>query len=283
MQEAPLTVGIVGLGLIGGSLAKAYKAAGWKVYGVDANPSVTSFAELEGVLDGPLSQERYAGCALIHVALPPRAAESWMRENAPQIPPQVLLMDDCGTKREVTKLGFALAERFGFTYAGGHPMAGTHRSGYKYATATMFRGASMIIVPPRFDDPQLIERIKSLLAPLGLRKVAVTTADEHDRMIAFTSQLAHVVSNAYIKSPCAQVHKGFSAGSFRDLTRVAWLNEKMWSELFLENRDCLLGELDSLIARLQAYSEALRSGDEPSLEALLREGRIAKEQSEKEN
>lgn len=273
-------VGVVGLGLIGGSLVKAYKAADCTVYGYDLTDSVTRFAELDGVLDGELTDERLAQCDIIHLAVPPRAACEWMKAHAAKIDAHTLLMDDCGTKRVVTACGFALAAQYGYCYVGAHPMAGTHLSGYKNARADMFQGAPMVIVPPRFDDPDLYERIKALLAPMGLGQLVFSTAEDHDRMIAFTSQLAHVVSNAYVKSPRALVHRGFSAGSFRDLTRVAWLNERMWTELFLENGDFLADEIDTLVAHLQEYAAAIRAGDAATLERILREGRIAKEKTE---
>ena len=171
-----------------------------------------------------------------------------------------------------------MAEEFGFTYVGGHPMAGTQYSGLKYAKATMFDGAPMVIVPPMYDDIAFLDRIKQMLAPLGFRSISVTTAREHDAMIAFTSQMCHVVSNAYIKSPTARRHKGFSAGSYRDLTRVAWLNPSMWSELIMENRENMLFELDTLIENLQKYRSAIEAGDEPALCALLDEGKKRKEE-----
>ena len=274
-------VGIVGLGLIGGSLAKAYKDAGWRVYGYDLVESVTCFGELDGTLDGELRAEHLANCDLVHLAVTPDAACEWLRENASRISAATLVMDDCGTKRKVCETGFALAREHGFVYVGAHPMAGTHQWGYKNSRGNLFQGAPMVIVPPRFDDPDLYERIKRLLAPLGLGHLVFAGAEEHDRMIAFTSQLAHVVSNAYVKSPRAQQHRGFSAGSFRDLTRVAWLNERMWAELFLENGDFLVDEIDTLIANLQEYATAIRDHDGARLEEILREGRIAKEKTEK--
>ena len=137
----------------------------------------------------------------------------------------------------------------------------------------------MVIVPPVFDDIALLDRVKTLLAPMGLGKIAVTNADDHDKMIAYTSQLAHIVSNAYVKSPSSASHKGFSAGSFKDLTRVAWLNEVMWTELFLENADHLITELSFLIDRLEEYKVSLEEGNAERLCALLRDGRIAKERS----
>ena len=274
-------VGVVGLGLIGGSLAKTYKEAGWTVYGFDLNESVSRFAELEGTLDAVLDSKNIKKCDLIHIAVTPQAACDWLEEHGKEIAGTTMVIDDCGTKRKVVECGMKVAAQYGFTYAGGHPMAGTHLSGYKNSRATMFQNASMIIVPPTHDDIQLLDRIKSLLAPMQLKRVVFTSAQDHDSMIAFTSQLAHVVSNAYIKSPSAQQHKGYSAGSFRDLTRVAWLNENMWTELFLENKDNLLREIHTLINNLTQYASAMEADDAATLCALLRDGRIAKELSDK--
>ena len=187
-------------------------------------------------------------------------------------------MDTCGTKRQVCETCFTLAEEYGFTFVGGHPMAGTQFSGFKHSRATLFKGASMIIVPPRYDDMAFFARIKELLAPCGFGRVTVTDGARHDEMIAFTSQMAHVVSNAYIKSPTARAHKGFSAGSYKDLTRVAWLNEQMWTELFLENRDNLIRELDGFLDSVRAYRDAMAAGDANALRELLAEGRKIKEE-----
>ena len=182
-------------------------------------------------------------------------------------------MIDClGNKQSVCRLGFSLAEKYGFTYVGGHPMAGTHNSGYKYSRANLFKNAPMVLVPPRYDDIAFLERIKELLAPCGFGRLSVTTAAEHDRMIGFTSQMAHIVSNAYIKSPTAGSHKGFSAGSYKDLTRVAWLNPRMWAELFMDNRENVLQELDWLIGFLDEYRQAILDDDEERLIRLLDEG-----------
>ena len=269
------------MGLIGGSLAKTYHEAGWTVYGFDLNESVSRFAELEGTLDAVLDSKNIKKCDLIHIAVTPDAACRWLEQHGPEIAKTAMVIDDCGTKRKVVECGMRVAAQYGFTYAGGHPMAGTHLSGYKNSRATMFQNASMIIVPPTHDDIQLLDRIKSLLEPMQLKRVVFTSAQDHDSMIAFTSQLAHVVSNAYIKSPSAQQHKGYSAGSFRDLTRVAWLNENMWTELFLENKDNLLREIRTLINNLTQYADAMEADDAATLCTLLRDGRIAKELSDK--
>jgi len=274
-----MTVGIVGLGLIGGSLVKAYKAAGHRILVYNRTVSVSDYVILSGAADGKLTRESVGECELIHLSLYPEASCLWLEENAPLVSKNCLVIDDCGTKRVICERLFPLAKKYGFTFVGGHPMAGTHFSGYKHSRATMFNGAPMVIVPPVFDDIALLDRVKTLLAPMGLGKIAVTNADDHDKMIAYTSQLAHIVSNAYVKSPSSAFHKGFSAGSFKDLTRVAWLNEVMWTELFLENADHLITELSFLIDRLEEYKVSLEEGDAERLCALLRDGRIAKERS----
>lgn len=271
-------VGIVGLGLIGGSLAKAYKEAGHTVYGFDTDQSIANYAQLSGVIDAALDEQTISCCNIIHIATYPDAAVDYMTAHASQFPDGCIVMDDCGTKRKVCQAGFELAAKHHYTYVGAHPMAGTKFSGFKYSRATMFAGAPMIIVPPTFDDINLYDRLKQLLEPLQLKNLVFTTADDHDQMIAFTSQLAHVVSNAYVKSPAAQRQKGYSAGSFRDMTRVAWLNEQMWTELFLENKDNLINEITTIIDNLTQYRDAMQADDADKLCDLLREGRIAKEQ-----
>ncbi len=271
-------VGVVGLGLIGGSFAKAYHAAGWEVLALNRTRSIMDFAMLAGEVDGELTRENAGTCDLVLVTVYPEAAIRFVREFAPFFGTKPLVMDCCGTKRVVCEACFPLAEEYGFTYVGGHPMAGTQYSGYKYARATLYRNAPMVIVPPNFDDIFLLERVKELLLPAGFGKFSVTTAAKHDEMIAFTSQLAHVVSNAYVKSPTSRIHHGFSAGSYRDLTRVAWLNAPMWAELFLENRDYLQAEISGIIGHLEAYREALETEDRERLTALLDEGKRIKEE-----
>ena len=275
-----MKIGVVGLGLIGGSAAKSYKAAGHIVYGYDTDSAILGYAKLSGVIDDVLFPERYKDCDLIILAATPKAMVEYLAENVSKIPASLLVIDFCGVKEEICRVGFEAAARYGFTFVGGHPMAGSQYSGFKHSRATLFKGASMIIVPPVYDDMALLERVKESLQPLEFKKFVVTTAAHHDAMIAYTSQLCHVVSNAFVKSPSAQNHQGYSAGSFRDLTRVARLNENMWTELFLDNKKPLLDELDRIINSLQQYREAIDKDDAPALCSLLREGRIAKEQSE---
>ena len=273
-----MTVGIVGLGLIGGSFAKAYHEAGEQVLGFDTDETVLSFAQVADVVQGPLDDTSLPSCDLILLCVRPQAAIAYLQNTAPHIAPHTVVIDCCGTKRTVCNACFPIAAQYGFTYLGGHPMAGTQYSGFSHARASLFRGAPMVIVPPAFDDIGLLSHVKTLLAPAGFGSFSVTTAQAHDEMIAFTSQMPHLVSNAFIKSPTAAGHKGFSAGSYKDMTRVAWLNAPMWAELFLENRDCLRRELHSLTEALSAYERALADGDEPRLTALLEEGRNRKEE-----
>lgn len=272
------TVGILGLGLIGGSFAKAYHAAGWTVLAADRDAAILSFAQMSGAVDRMLGAENAAQCDLILACICPEAAIAELTGLAPHIGEKPVVIDCCGTKRVVCEALFPVAEQYGFTYLGGHPMAGSHHSGFKYARENLYHNAPMVLVPPSFDDIALLQRVKELLAPAGFGHISVTTAQAHDEMIAFTSQMPHLISNAYIKSPTAAEHKGFSAGSYKDMTRVAWLNAPMWAELFLENRDCLLRELGWLMESLREYRAALEKNDLPELTRLLEEGKKRKEE-----
>ena len=274
------TVGVLGLGLIGGSMAKAYRAAGWRVLAWDVDEDTMGAARVE-TIEGAMDAASVPTCDLILLAVYPAACIAWLREHAGEVRADALVVDCCGVKREVVSACAPLAEEHGFTYVGGHPMAGTQYSGFKYARANLFHGAPMVVVPPRADDMALLEQVSCALEPAGFGSICVSTAEEHDRRIAFTSQLAHVVSNAYVKSPTAQGHKGFSAGSYRDLTRVARLNEGMWTELFFDDGDNLLFELDTIIASLKEYRDALAQRDAPRMRELLAAGRRAKEEAER--
>lgn len=273
-----MTVGILGLGLIGGSLARAYAKAGHCVLASEKDESILGFAQLSGVVDAALNQENLCQCELILLSVYADASASWLEANAAYVSKDALVIDCCGIKAEICSRCFPIAQKYGFTFVGGHPMAGSHFSGFKYSRSNMFQGAPMVIVPPRYDDPELLQRVKDALAPCGFRTFSVTTAQEHDTMIAFTSQMPHIISNAFIKSPTALSHKGFSAGSYKDLTRVAWLNPQMWAELFLSNRENIINELDILIESLSQYRTAIRHGDEAELIRLLDEGKNRKEE-----
>lgn len=273
-----MKIAVAGMGLIGGSLARAF--AGLEettVYGIDRDEVTMARARLEGAIHHELTAENIGECDYVFVALYPAATEQFLKEYAPFISKTATVIDCGGTKRGICKTGFKMAKKYGFCFMGGHPMAGTHFSGFKYSRASLFSNAAMILVPEKNETIDVLQRVKNLLVGIGFKSVTISNAEEHDRIIAYTSQLAHVVSNAYVKSPNARVHKGFSAGSYRDLTRVAKLNPRMWAELFMENSDNITFEIDNIIAELQKYSDAIKAGDEVALEQLLAEGTKIKE------
>ncbi|MBE6982694.1 MAG: prephenate dehydrogenase [Ruminococcaceae bacterium] len=273
-----MNVGILGLGLIGGSLARAYAKAGHTVLAQEQSASTLDFAILAGAVSAPLTEENIPSCDLILLAIYADGSATWLEEKGRLIGKNALVIDCCGIKEQICARCFPVAQKYGFTFVGGHPMAGSHFSGFKYSRSNLFQGAPMVLVPPVYDDPELLSRVKEALSPCNFGSFSVTTAKEHDIMIAFTSQMPHIVSNAYIKSPTALKHKGFSAGSYKDLTRVAWLNPNMWAELFLSNRENVLYELDVYIENLCKYRKALDNKDEAGLIALLDEGRRRKEE-----
>ena len=273
-----MTVGIVGLGLIGGSLARSIKVhTDFEVLGMDINPQTMLQANLLGAIDGTLTEDNLARCDVVLVALYPAAIVTWITEHQDAFRPGAWVIDCGGVKEAVCTPLNALAQGKPWHYCGGHPMAGREFSGFRYAKDDLFDRASMILTPPRDAGPEVLTWLKDFFLTIGFRRVQFTTPREHDEMIAYTSQLAHVVSSAYVKCPLAQKHRGFSAGSFADMTRVAKLNEDMWTELFFDNRDALLPEINGLIDRLVAYRDALATEDHQAMKQLLREGREIKE------
>ena len=278
----PNRIGVVGLGLIGGSFAKAMKAAGREVYASNRTRSTLELAMVE-TIDGELDDETIPTCELIVLSLYPQGDADWLEAHSDQISPGAIVIDVAGIKRVVCEKCFTIAEGKPYTFCGTHPMAGTQYSGFAHSKATMYKGAPMVIVPPEMDDfarVDLLERLKRLLEPCGFGSFSIATPADHDRIIAYTSQLAHVVSNAYVKSPTAQEHHGISAGSYKDLTRVARLNASMWSELFLDNADNLSAEIGMLIDELSEYKEAIDERDAARLESLLADGDRLKREAE---
>ncbi|MEA4869541.1 MAG: prephenate dehydrogenase [Christensenella sp.] len=272
-----MNVGIVGLGLIGGSMAKSIKVrTAHTVWGIDLDAETMTLARLSGAIDGALSSENLLACDLILVAIRPSAAVNWVGENAGRIAKYAILVDLCGVKRNVCASISPIAKEFGFAYIGGHPMAGRERSGFVHSSEELFSGASMILTPDANTDMRMLETLKSFFTDIGFAGLTFSTPDEHDRIIAYTSQLAHLVSSAYVRSPEAQKRRGFSAGSFRDMTRVAHLDEAMWTELFLADADYLTEQLEILLVHLNEYHDALVEKDSARLQALLKDGREKK-------
>ncbi|MEG0546586.1 MAG: prephenate dehydrogenase [Oscillospiraceae bacterium] len=273
-----MKIAVVGLGLIGGSIAKAMKyKTNHKIYGFDIDRGVLLKAKLLGAIDDEITPEILSDCDMVITALYPNDTIDYITKNAAVFKKGAIVMDSCGVKKVICEPLWRVAKDNGFVFLGSHPMAGLHFSGFEYSEVNMFSDASMIIVPSAGTDIEVLEKVKKLFLSLGFTNIQISTPDEHDKIIAYTSQLAHIVSNAYVKSPNAKVHSGFSAGSYNDLTRVAKLNEVMWTELFLENKENLIGELDTIIENLEKYAKALKEEDANSLEALLKDGRQRKE------
>ena len=272
-----MNVGIVGLGLIGGSMAKSIKVrTAHTVWGIDLDAETMTLSRLSGAIDGALTAENLPLCDLVLVAIRPAAAIRWVGDNAKLIQKTAILVDLCGVKRNVCEQLAPIAKANGFAYIGGHPMAGRERGGFVHSSEELFTGASMILTPDQNTDMRMLETLKAFFTDIGFAGLTFSTPEEHDRIIAYTSQLAHLVSSAYVKSPEAQRRRGFSAGSFRDMTRVAHLDEAMWTELFLDDADYLTEQLEILINHLNEYREALAAHDAEQLQALLKDGREKK-------
>lgn len=273
-----MIIGIIGLGLIGGSIAKAIKLhTDHTVLGYDLSPTVIYKAKLVEAIDAPLGEGDLARCDLVFIAIYPGDTVRFIQDNAHKFKPGAIVLDACGVKRQVCEPLKDVAADANFVFIGAHPMAGREFSGFEYSKENLFASASMILTPYSRTPIATVDWVKKFCLQIGFGTVVVTSDDDHDHLIAYTSQLAHVVSNAYVKSPSSRRHKGFSAGSYRDLTRVARLNEDMWNELFLLNSDYLVAEIDGLINHLAQYRKALAEGDGDTLRQLLREGREIKE------
>ena len=257
-----MTVGIRGMGLIGGSFEKAFRKAGYKVVNLkDASP------------------KEVGHCNLVIVCLPPLMVAPWIIEHANDFADGALIADAAGVKGVVCPKVEPVAKTAKWTYVGGHPMAGKERSGYANSDADLYRGASMIFTPFAFTPSAAVEKLKAIFTEIGFARFVVTDPKHHDEMIAYTSQLAHVVSSAYVRDPLAVKHLGFSAGSFQDMTRVATVDPDIWTDLFLSNKDSLDAVLSRLIDRLGQYRDAIRGEDATVLRTLLADGRAAKEVS----
>lgn len=276
-------IAVVGLGLIGGSVAKAIsRNTDHVVYGYDKDDAVEKKAIMVNAVEGHLNDRILSQCEMTFIALYPEDTVRFIEEKASVFAKGSIVIDCCGVKRDVCSRAEKIAEKNGFTFLGAHPMAGLEHAGFEYATRSLFNNASMVLTPARGTAIEDVEKVKDICLRMGFSNVEISTPEEHDRLIAFTSQLAHIVSSAYIKSPSAEGHMGFSAGSYKDMTRVAKLNEDMWTELFLKNRDNLLTEIDALMGQLEKYRTALKDGDREGLHRLLREGREKKELIDKE-
>lgn len=270
---------VVGLGLIGGSLCKALKKyTSHTVIGMNRNKEIERQALEDKSIDCIFSGD-FKSFDLAIVCLYPEITETWFRENASQMRPGALITDVCGIKGDFSERMKNIAEENGLEYIGIHPMAGKEFGGYINSTPDLYQNANFIITPFKESSEGNTEILKNLAVEIGAGKIVVTSPENHDKMIAYTSQLAHVVSSAYVKSPELELECGFSGGSFQDMTRIATMNETMWTELFMQNRDNLRFEIDVLINNLTKYKTALENEDYDYMKQLIKEGRELKEEN----
>lgn len=270
-----MVVGIIGIGLIGGSFAKAYHEAGHTVYALDTDRTILEYSILAGVTRAELTDENVNDCDLLIIATYTDSIIEYTERFAPRLKKGAIVIDCNGVKTRVCKECFRIARDYDFDFVGAHPMAGSHLSFFKHSSKNMFEGVYMVLIPPGEDDVsdiRILARTKQLLEPAGFAHYKITTAEEHDRKIAYTSQMTHVMASSYIRNPSAEKHEGYSAGSFRDITRVAWINSKLWSGLLVDNKENVLRELDILIGNLLECKEAICREDVEKLESILEEG-----------
>ena len=273
----PKTILIVGLGLIGGSIAKALRTfTPHRVLAMDQDPEALDLAMACGAIEGPGYVEDLPQVDVLWLCLYPQAAVEFARKYGAALREDCIVSDACGIKNAVCPQLVELSRELGFVFVGGHPMAGKERSGFEASEATLFRGASYLLVPCGAPD-WAKDTMKELAMDMGFGRVVETTPEHHDEMIAYTSQLPHALACAYVLSPRCPQHKGFSAGSYRDVSRVARINETLWTELFLDNRQALSRELSTLIENLSSIQSTLDQEDGEALWALLRKGRQVKE------
>ncbi len=273
-----MKIQVVGLGLMGGSLCKAVRRyTDHTVLGMDLDEKTLEKALEQGAIHEIGTAETLSEADLAIVCLYPEGTIRFLLDNGERFRKGGLVCDICGVKSAVVKAASGPLNRSGVRFVGCHPMAGREFSGFDYARADLFDGASFILTPDEHTDPSAVAELEAFARSIGFGQTATASPEEHDRIIAATSQLAHVVSNAYMKSPTLQKEAGFSAGSYLDLTRVAKLNEEMWTSLFLLNREALLYEVDTIMEHLSQYRDALNRQDAPGLRELLKEGRLLKE------
>lgn len=266
-----MKIAIIGLGLIGGSLAR--RLHGFHDCTVAAYNRTRESLDLalsDGVIDEAYSSPGKAmeGADLIIMCLYPQLNVDFVRDNLDKIKPGAVITDVTGVKgfiiREMKKI---LPDNVDFI--GGHPMAGREIGGYKSSTDTLFDNAPYIITPDKSNKPENVQLIRDMAKYIGCRLVVTTTPEEHDSIIAYTSQLMHVVAVALCENPLLERSDSFAGGSLQDCTRIAVINEKMWSELFVENKECLADRISEFQDCLEVIKQAILKEDRAALEEIM--------------
>ena len=271
-----MNIAVIGLGIIGGSFCKAIKKyTDHYIIGINRTPSTAQKALSQGVIDEIGDEKSLEKADLIILCMYPQACVDYIKENGGYIKKGAIVTDSSGIKRAICPELIKLSEEFGFVFVGSHPMAGKEKNGFDVSEAELYKGASFIITPCGAEQ-KYVDTLAGLATDIGFGQIKITTPEEHDRMIAFTSQLPHVLACSYVLSPSCPNHKGFSAGSYRDVSRVANINSKLWSELFLENREPLIEELDILVENITKLVDAIKQKDKETLVDLLEQGHMVK-------
>ncbi len=267
-----MNIAVIGLGLIGGSVAKSLKGfMNCKIIGCDKdnniiNDALSDEVISEGYTDGG---EFLKNCDFIILCLYPSANIEFIKENAQYLKSGAIITDVSGVKEFIiSKITALLPENVEFV--GGHPMAGKELGGYANSCNDLFKNASFLITPSEKNKPETVDFIEKFAKYIGCARIVRTTPKEHDAVIAYTSQLMHVVAIALCQSPILEKSALFSAGSLRDCTRVALINEKMWSELFLENKNELSQRIEEMIDNLKEIKDTLDSDDRTGLEEIMK-------------
>ncbi len=275
-----MNICVVGMGLIGGSVCKAVREyTTHRIYGVDTDLKTVQAALEDGVVDGIIEDGNYAEIDMTIVCLYPYITAEFLKENMSRFKKDSIVCDFCGIKSFLVQQMTDLAKKCEVRYVSAHPMSGREVGGYANSLKTLYVGKNFIITPVSGTDVAAVKEVALLATQMGVTKIVQTTPEEHDKIIAYTSQLAHIVSSAYVKSPTIEEELGFTGGSFQDMTRVATVNESMWTSLFLLNRDALLSELNMLIENLSLYKDALEQKNDRLMYVLLRDGRLRKEEN----
>lgn len=260
---------IVGLGLIGGSIAKALQLTNqYEILGMDTKEEALLDACSCGAIDGKAGVEELKEADLVYLCVYPHAALEFVKSYGALLKSGCILTDTCGIKGELCAGMEQLKVNGSYIFVAGHPMAGKEQSGFSASEASIFTGASYLIAPCGAPD-FAVETVSALAEQMGFGRIVLTTPEQHDRVIAFTSQVPHVLACSYVMSPRCKEHKGFSAGSYRDVSRVANINADLWTGLFLDNRSALLDELDELQKNLSLFRSAVAEGDSEQLHNLL--------------
>ena len=264
---------IVGLGVIGGSYAAALTAAGYHVSCITREQKDIDYAIRHGMIEHGTTEvdaELIASAELIVFALYPTTFIGWIKENQHLLSPGTLITDVTGVKVEVVRpVQSILREDVEFISA--HPMAGRERSGVEFADPAVFRGANYIVTPTEKNTPEAIELCKELGKVLGFAKISELSVEAHDEMIAFLSQLTHVIAVTLMTCNDAPGMEKYTGDSFRDLTRIAKINDAMWSELFLTNKAALLGQMDCFIREFERFRAMLEAEDREGMRLAMRE------------